>query len=453
MTFRQVLQVLRARWRLAARVFLATLSVAVLLTLLLPKQYTASASVVVDVKSADPIAGVTNPALTAPSYMATQVDIMESDRVAQQVVRAMKMADSADMRQQWTDDTSGSGNFELWLAGRLKRKLDVRPARESNLIEVRFTSVDPKFAAATANAFAQAYLGIVLDLRTDPARRYSAFFDDRARQLRDALEQAQRKLSAYQKDHGILATEERLDVENARMNDLSSQLVGLQAASADSRSRDVAAATAGESLQDIVANPVVAGLRSEIAKQEAHLQELSERLGDRHPQLIELRASIDSLHLRVEQETRRLASGLQVGSIISESRESQVRAALDSQRERLLRMKGERNELAVLQRDVEQAQRSYDGVVARLSQVSLESLSTQTNAALLMEATEPAQASFPRWTVNLPLGLFAGVLLALACTLARETADRRIRSTEDVLSGLRLPVLGTLSALPPEPSA
>jgi chain length determinant protein EpsF len=452
MTVAQVIEVLRARWRLAGGAFALVLGLAMALTLLLPRQYTAGASVVIDVKSADPIAGVTSPALTAPSYMATQVDIMESDRVAQQVVRALKMNESADMRRQWSDDTGGSGNFEIWLAGRLRRKLDVRPARESNVIEVRFTSADGRFAAAVANAFAQAYLGILLELRTDPARRYSAFFDERARQLRDELERAQRQLSAFQRQHSILSSEERLDVETARMNDLSSQLVGLQAASADSRSRDVAAATAGGALQDIIANPVVAGLRTELAKQESRLLEMSERFGERHPQYLEQRAAIEGLRARIEQETRRVASSLQIGSIISESRESQVRAALESQRERMLRMKGERNELAVLQRDAELAQRAYDGVVARLSQVSLESQSTQTNAALLTEATEPSQASFPRWSVNLPLGFFAGVLAALGAALAREASDRRVRTRDDVLRGLRLPVLGTLLASPQGPA-
>ena len=49
------------------------------ISLLLPKQYTANTSVVVDVKSPDPIAGMVLPGLASPAYMATQIDIINSE--------------------------------------------------------------------------------------------------------------------------------------------------------------------------------------------------------------------------------------------------------------------------------------------------------------------------------------------------------------------------------------
>jgi hypothetical protein len=76
-----------------------------------------------------------------------------------------------------------------------------------------------------ANAFVQAYMDTALALRVNPARQYSGFFDQQVKDARDALEKAQAKVSAFQKAKGIIATDERLDVENARLNELSSQLV------------------------------------------------------------------------------------------------------------------------------------------------------------------------------------------------------------------------------------
>ncbi len=444
MTLSQLLTVLRARWKLALSLLMLSLGVAWALSLLLPKQYTATAALVIDVKTADPIAGALSAAVMAPSYMATQVDILESDRVASRVVRNLKLADSTDMRRQWQQTTEGRGNFDVWLGQRLRQQLDVKPARESNVIEVNFSSVDARFAATVANAFVQAYLDTTLELRVDPARRYSSFFDDRAKQLREDLEKAQARLSDFQNRKGITATDERLDVDSARLNELSTQLVALQAATADGRSRQVAAAAAADTFVDVIGNPVVAGLRADLARLEARQQELGARVGDQHPSMIELRASLAELRARQEQETRRLAASVGVSSIVSEARESQVQQALDAQRLKVLRMKSERDELSVMQRDVEQAQRAYDGVVARLTQTSLESQSNQTNASLLMSATEPSRASFPRLGLNLLIGLLVGVLLALAAVLTREAADRRLRSVEDVQKDLKLPVLGSM---------
>jgi polysaccharide biosynthesis transport protein len=443
-SLRQFLSILRARFGLALFILLLCTGIAVALSLLLPKQYTASASVVVDVKTTDPIAGILAPALAMPSFMATQVDILESERVAVRVVRALRIADVAQMRTQWQEETNSQGDFESWLGQLLLRKLDIKPARESNVIQINFTSVDAKFAAAVANAFVQAYLDTTVELRVDPAKRYSTLFEERGKKLRVDLEKSQERLSSFQKTHGILATDERIDVETARMNELSSQLVTLQTSSADSRSRQVAATAAADSLSDVIANPVVAGLRTDLTRQETKLQELSERYGDSHPQIGELKANIEGLRGKLEQETQRLSTSVGVTSIIYASRESQVRKALEAQREKVLKTKALRDELTVLQRETENAQKAYDGVITRLNQASLESAANQTNAMLLMSATQPSKPSSPKPLLLIPLGAVAGLLLAFAAVLARETADRRVRSHEDVARELRLPVLGAL---------
>lgn len=445
MSLRQLLAILRARFGLALFTLLVCTAVAVALSFLLPKQYTASASVVIDVKTTDPITGVMSPALTMPSYMATQVDILESERVALRVVRALKMQDSTDLRSQWQAATNSQGNYESWLAQLLQKKLDIKPARESNVIEINFTSIEPKFAAAVANTFVQAYLDTTIELRVDPARRYSMMFEERGRTLRADMERAQQKLSTFQKASGILASDERIDVETSRLNELSTQLVTLQTASADSRSRQVAAAAAPDSLQDVIANPVVAGLRTELSRQDAKLQEMQERYGEAFPSVLELKANIDGLRSKLAQETERLSTSVGVTNIINVSRESQVRGSLESQRAKVLRMKALRDEQAILQRDVENSQRAYDGVIARLNLVGLESAATQTNAMPLMIATEPARPSWPKPMLMIPVGFAIGLLLAVAAALAREAADRRVRSHEDVARELRLPVLGSLS--------
>lgn len=444
MSLPQFIAILRARWRIALALVAAGVLGAVLLSLVLPKRYTASASVVIDVRASDPIAGANSAAMLVPSFMATQVDILQSDRVAQRVVRALKLAENASMRDDWQRDTGGRGNYESWLAQLLLRKLEVRPSRESNVIEIVFSSVEPRFAAAVANAFAQAYLDTVLDLRVDPARSYTEFFDERGKKLREEVEAAQARLSAFQRQKGIIVTDERLDIETSRINELSSQLVALQGAAADQRSRQVAAGIAPESLPEVMANPVVQSLRTEQVKQEARLKEMALRLGDAHPVLIEARAGLAEIRARQQQEVQRLSASVGIGSILSESREAQVRASLDSQRERVLQLKSDRDQQVVLQRELEQAQRTFDAVAGRLAQATLEGASSQTNASLLVAATEPSRAAFPRWPLNIALGLFAGLLMGVAGALAREAADRRVRTFEDVAREMKLPVLGQL---------
>lgn len=444
MSFTQFLSILKARWLAALSVWLLTVGATVGVSLLLPKNYTATAAVVLDVRSPDPIAGMVLGAMAMPAYMATQVDIIESDRVAQRVVQGLRLTESVESREKWVAETGGRGNIEAWVADLIKKKLDVKPSRESNVINVTYSNPDPKFAAAMANAFVRSYMDISIGLRVSPAKQYNEFFDARSKELREALERAQSKLSAYQKTHGILATDERFDIENQRLNELNSQLVALQAMSAESTSRSAQAKSGGDQLSDVINNPVVAGLRADMSRQEARLQELSARMGESHPQVVELKANIAELRSKIDSESRRVSGSVVVSNTINKQREAEIRASLDAQRTKVLAVKQQRDEISVLQREVETAQRSYDQVVARLSQTNLESQNTQTNISVLTPATEPSEPSSPKVVLNGLIAFLVGLFLAVVMALVRELLDRRVRTLDDVSEGLGVPVLGSL---------
>ncbi len=173
MTLQQFLLILWARRKVVLLTFFATVLTTLVVSLLMPKQYTAATSVVIDVKSPEPIAGMVLPGMMAPGYMATQVDIINSDRVAQRVVKLLKMDESPVIREQWMDATDGRGQLHAWLGSLLQKKLDVKPSRESNVINIGYSGADPAFAAAVANAFAQAYIDTNIELRVEPAKQYS----------------------------------------------------------------------------------------------------------------------------------------------------------------------------------------------------------------------------------------------------------------------------------------
>ena len=449
MTFGQFLAILRVRYLSALFVLLVTVGTTISVSLILPKKYTAVATVVMDLKP-DPVTAAIYGGMASPAMMATQVDVLQSDRVAQRVVRDLRLTENPQVRAQWLEDAKGKGSIEQWLGHTFQQSMDVKPSRESSVIAVSYKAPDPVFAAALANAFVKAYLETTLELRVDPAKQYSSFFDTRSKDARETLERAQSKLSEYQKGHGIIATDERLDVETARLNELSSQVVALQALSSESGSRQAQARGAGaDKLQEVLSNPLVAGLKADLSRAEARLQELGSRLGDEHPQVLEAKANIASLRSKVESETQRVTGGVSVTNKINKQREFEVRASLEAQRSKVLKLKALRDEAAVLIRDVESAQRAYETIVARFNQSSLESQNNQSNANVLTPASPPLEPSSPKLLLNSALSIFVGTLLAVGTALLRELMDRRVRSPQDVADAMGLAVVGVL----PKPTA
>lgn len=441
MTFGQLLIILRARWKLILSVFMGVVVAVLILNLLLPKKYTATAAVLVDVKSPDPIAGMVLPGLMTPGYIATQLDVIQSERVARGVVRDLRLAEQATLREQWQEQTNGNGSFEAWLAQLLLLGLEIRPSRESSVINISYSAADPNFAAALANSFVRNYIATTLELRVEPARQFSGLFEEQAKVARTKLEEAQARLSDYQRQKGLLATDERMDVENARLAELSSQLVALQAISAESASRK---AQASANIQEVLNNPVIASLKADLSRQEARLKELSARFGTAHPVVIELQANINELRVRIDGETARVTNSVGINNTVNQSREAQIRRALEEQRQRVLILKEQRSEAALLLRDVETAQRNFEVISNRLNQTSLESQSTQTNVSVVKEASAPSTPSSPRILLNMILAIMVGGMLSVASALLLELRDRKLRTEADVIDGLGLPMLGTL---------
>ncbi|KAF7598256.1 MAG: chain length determinant protein EpsF [Candidatus Dactylopiibacterium carminicum] len=444
MNFEQFLLILRARLWLVFGVLVVVVATTATVSLLLPKQYAATASVVVDAKGIDMLSGMQMQAMLMPSYMATQVDIINSDRVAQRVIGLLKLNEVSQFREQWREETQGRGSFDKWLIDMLIKRLDVKPSRESNVINIGFSWPDPRTAAQFANAFAQAYIDTNLELRVEPARQYATFFAERTKVIREEIEAAQRRLSDFQRENGITAADERLDIETARLNELSSQLVAVQGARVDSQSRQRQAANR-DTMPEVLQSSLISGLKAELAKLEARREELTNRLGRNHPEYQRTESEIGSLRDRIDQETRKVVSSLGANTQVNLQRESEIRASLDAQRERVLQLKNQRDELTVLQNDVANAQRTYDALSQRLTQTSLESEIQQTNISLLNAATEPLRHASPKLLLNLVVAIFLGTLLGVGTALMLELLDKRIRGTQDlqiVLGGI--PVLGVI---------
>ncbi len=444
MSLTQFLLILRARWLVALLALVVTVGTTVAVSLSLPKQYTAGTAVVVDVKSPDPVTGVMMSGMMAPGYMATQVDIINSDRVAKTVVSQLGLDRNPAVLAQWQEATQGRGTPLDWLAESLRKNLEVVPSRESNVINIEFTGNDPAFAAAIANAFARSYIDVNLELRVGPAREFAKFFEEQTKSARERLEAARKALTDYQQANGITSADERLDFETARLNEISSQLTQIQAQTTDSQSkRD---ASASDTVAEVIQNPVINSLKSDIARLEGKLKESGSNLGQNHPQILSMRSELDSLRNQLEAETRKISSSIDTTYQVGRQREAQLRAALAAQKTRVLQLNKQRDEIQLLRSELDSAQRQFETVSARASQTNIESQTSQTNISLLNPAVPPADPSKPRVLLNVLVSIFLGTLLGVGLALVLELMNRRVRSTEDLADLANLPLLGQLSS-------
>ncbi|WP_295995266.1 chain length determinant protein EpsF [Rugamonas sp.] len=445
MNFSQFLLILRARKKVILLTLFITVLTTVVISLILPKTYKATSSVLLNYKGVDPLTGLTMPGQLLPGYMATQIDIITSKNVALRVVDSLHLANSPAVIAEFNEATEGKGTVRDWLAGLLLKKLDIEPARESSVVEISFKGSDPQFAAAVANAFADEYQKVSIQLRVEPLKKASGYFNEQTKLLRDAAETAQSRLSKYQQEHGIVSVDNRLDVESNRLNDLSTQLVMAQGAVAEANSRQHMAINgeSGES-PDVVANPLIQNLRASLSASESKLAEVSQRLDKNHPQYLSAKAEVEKMRAELERQVRATSNSVRNNASILQQREASVRSALEQQKNKVLELNRTRDEMGALQKDVESAQRAFDTVSQRLSQTSIEGQADQSDISVLNPATPPIDPSSPKLVLNTVLSIFLGTLLGLGFGLLAEMLNRRIRSDTDLAQALGAPVLGVI---------
>jgi uncharacterized protein involved in exopolysaccharide biosynthesis len=399
-SLRQFLRALRARRRVFVVALAAVMLAAILASLLMSKSYRATVALLVDAKDEQSLSDALRP-LVLPqervSYLQTQVDILTSPKVAREVVQELRLTENpaalAALGVQRGTDRRDEDRLVEALLHHFKAE-----TTQSSVIQASFTCADARLAAMIANAFANAYVNTMLELRVAPTRKAAAWFEEQLKGLRANLEEAQAKLDAQTK----------LDA---------------QAKLAQNPDR----------LPEVMDNAFIQQLKADVLHGEAKLQELATQYGVNHPAFRRQASENQSLRARLQAEMRRVVAGAAssagAGSANHGSHPRDLRTQPLEQ---------------VLTRNVESAERAYDTAMQRYVVSQVESRVSQTNVAVLNPAVPPLAAYRPNIALNLALSLISGIAFGAILVVFLEMQDRRVRTAEDLLSMNRLPLLAVL---------
>jgi succinoglycan biosynthesis transport protein ExoP len=454
MDLNQFILALRARRKAFALVMIATIVTAIAVALIVPKRYVSTTTILVDSRDEQSLSSTRLSPRERAGYMATQVDLLQSGRVAAKVVRDLKLSQTPAVREAWESATGGTGAIDDWVAANLLADLKV-DTTASNIISVSYRSSDPRFSTSVANAFAKAYMETAVQLRTEPSGEAAQWFDEQLKGLRAQVMQAQTTLVGYQKEKGIMSADERGDMETTRIADINTQLLAARNATYEAKGRHklaadlVATGASPDALPEVMASPAILAIKSDLTRAEARLESSTADLGPKHPMYMRTASEVDGLRAKLNSEMKKVVSALGNAAQAAQRREDELKAALADQQKRVVAMRDYRVELTHLTRDVETTQRAYDAALTRYMTNKVESRARATNVALLTPAIEPIQPTFPKVGLVSMLSIVVGALLAAAVVYVLEMLDRRVRSRADLESRLAVPSLGRISRWQP----
>src|SRR5258706_4587010 len=204
-----------------------------------------------------------------------------------------------------------------------------------------------------------------------------------------------------------------------------------------------------DQLPEVMANPAVMAVKAALVSAESRLETAANDLGPNHPAYQRNVAEVEGLRAKLASEMKKVVSGLSNSAQQNRRREEELKSAYNAQTERLMSMRDARVEMAVLSRDVENAQRTYDAALSKWLTMKVDSRARMTNIALLTPAIEPLEPKSPKVGLITTLSILVGPLLAGGVVFLLESVDRRVRSRGDLESRLAVPSLGRLSKWQP----
>jgi uncharacterized protein involved in exopolysaccharide biosynthesis len=435
MSLIQFLRILVARRWIIVISLITCVVVAVVVASTLPERYTARARVLLDIIKPDPVTGQMIAGNNSRVYIRTQIELIQDYRVAGDVVDKLGWLQNPTLIAQWQAETGGVGDMRRWGAQRIIDATEAGLVEGSNILEIIYSSPDPEVSKAVVSALREAYIDASLRFRTDSAGRSADWYLEQADRAQKALAQAEATKAKFERDNGL--------VVNGGVEAESSKLAGLQAALVSLQGN----ATASQYMPP--SSAVVDQLKLQVTTLNDQIEQAGERLGTEHPTYKALVARRNLVQKQLAQESAQARAVVSAISGATRQTVGELQSQYEAQKAKVLGMKDQLNQLAQLQREIDQRRAAYDKAAARTADLKLESSISESGLVILGDSMVERKPSFPNWPQIVGLSLAFGLALGIALAILTELLARRVRGPEDLSFAAKAPVLAVIADVTP----
>ena len=334
--------------------------------------------------------------------------------------------------------------------------LAISPIRNSRLVDLKFRSPDAALSTRIVNALAKNYIDQTLEYKFSASKEANDWLDGQLAEQRKEVEAAEAKLQAYREQHDAISLEDRQNIVVQKLTDLNAAVTKakterIQKEAMYKQLRAIESNPAAlDTFPAILANSFIQQQKAELAQLQQQYTQLSEKFGEKHPEIVKTRSAIQNAQLKLQIEINKVVQGVRTEYQAALAQETSMSAALGQQKTEALSMNRKGIEYSVLERDMQSSKQLYENLMQRAKETSVSSELKSSNIRVIDRAERPRDAASPRKGLNLLLGLLSGMVLAIGLTFFFEYLDSRLKTPEEVKAHLGLPALGMVPALAPK---
>lgn len=463
---REIITIVRANLLIISIIIASALALAGIATTLQTPRYTAATTLQINDQSAQILGkqddNLQDPIIAASDterFLQTQVDILKSRALAERVAQKLRLVGNAKFYEAMGLRQPSGDITRLELEDLTLRTIegarDIDLPRNTRLATVSFNSTQPGLSARVANTFASEFIQANLQRRFDSSAYARDFISGQLSEARAKLERSERDLNAYARQAGLIRDRDNStgpDQKRAGTSVTTMSLLEINSAANQAATTRVAAEqrwrliSSGNSLNspDVLANPAIASLLTERARNMALLERQRANHLEDYPGVQELKAQVDVIDSQIQNVARSIRASVKQqydGALQAEvSLKEQVQQLKGSSLEEQDRLVQYR----LLEREADTNRTVYEGLLQRYKELNSAAGISASNIAIIDSAIAPIRPSSPNLLRNLLLALGAGVAASVAFVYLRTQLDDSVRVPEDVEIKLHMPLLGVI---------
>jgi succinoglycan biosynthesis transport protein ExoP len=336
---------------------------------------------------------------------------------------------------------------------RFLRGLTIAPIRNSRLVDVKYASPDPAMSRDIANALAKAYIEQNLEFKFMASKVASDWLGSQLAEQKKLVEASELALQRYREQNDGIALDEKQDIVVQKLADLNAAVTKAKTEriEREARYRQIQSIQSDRAALDtspaILGNSYIQQAKIELAGLQRQLAEISEKLGDRHPDIVKLRSSIQVADSKLQAEIAKVVQSVRNEYLAAQAQEDSLVAALNQQKNEALSMNRKGIEYGVLARDAASNRQIYDSLMQRTKETGISGELKASNIRVVDPAETPRGAISPNTRSNLMMAIFGGATLGIGLAFFFEYLDSRIKNPEELTKYLGLPFLGMVPAL------
>jgi succinoglycan biosynthesis transport protein ExoP len=336
---------------------------------------------------------------------------------------------------------------------RMKGAITVkRPPGQGLVIDITFTSADPKKAARLANAVADAYIVDKLDTRFEAAKRASSWLNDRLVELRGQLRVSEEAVARFRAENNLMQSS-NATLSQEQLSQVNQRLAAARAETAEKKARfdllQKSESTGGDlsALPDAMNSGLISSLREKKNELSQQLAELESRYTGAHPALVNARAQLADVQRSFAAEIKRQTANIRNEYELARARQASVEQTFREVTGETTLDASKAITLRELERAVAVNKSLFEDFLKRSHLTQEQSTFEARDARIITPALIPAGATSPR-----PLLIYLGALVAgLACgvgaAFAIELLNDGFTTARQVASALGLPTLASIAKI------